>query len=592
MKTSGTHTLLHKTVLLAAVGTALYFVLTTLIGMVNSYTPVPYWDMWGGTLGFYIAHRDGDTSIWWSQHNEHRIVLSRILFWVDYELFSGNSVFLFVMNAVLAFVSTALFYLFSRDLLATRFADQQHSLQLPLRVFTALICAWLFQWMQDENFAWAFQSQFFLAQLMPLVAFYLLSRAVNGGTDQRLWFIAACVAGVASAGTMANGILALPLMTLYVLAIRQSRVRVALLAVVSLLTLFLYFFDYASPGSHGAGDVSAFAQPLLLIRYVFLYLGTPFYLLFGEADTGMTAALIATSVMAVVSITFLIITLRDLWIHRHPADAVQALTLALVFYIIYLVGTAFGTGSGRLIFGVNQALSHRYTTPALMAWSAVFVLLLPLMFQHWRAARWALIPAGAGLMLLMVTLQWQALAPRHNQVFAHKMAGLALEMDIRDEAQINAIYEMSGGLLNVANIASQYDLTMFGMSPWQNLRELPGSRRSGDVPAPQQLPACLGHIDLVSRIPGESRFYSVEGWMLDPISQTAAGLIEAQTIDGIVSGFGLSGYSRPDVAAAINVEAIQTGFKAYLRTQDSGQALWLIAEGGRCALPINTTVPD
>jgi hypothetical protein len=96
----------------------------------------------------------------------------------------------------------------------------------------------------------------------------------------------------------------------------------------------------------------------------------------------------------------------------------------------------------------------------------------------------------------------------------------------------------------------------------------------------------------VSRIPGESRFYSVEGWMLDPLSQSAAGLIEAQTIDGIVSGFGLSGYSRPDVAAAINVEAIQTGFKAYLRTQDSGQALWLIAEGGRCALPISTTLPD
>lgn len=592
MKTSGTHTLLHKSLLLAAVGTALYFVLTTLIGMVNSYTPVPYWDMWGGTLGFYIAHRDGDTSIWWSQHNEHRIVLSRILFWLDYELFKGNSVFLFVMNAVLALVSTTLFYLFSRDLMAAQFPEHPQRLQLPLWVFTALICAWLFQWMQEENFAWAFQSQFFLAQLMPLVAFYLLARAANAGPRQRLWFIAACVAGVASAGTMANGILALPLMTLYALAIRQSRVRVYLLAIVSLLTLFLYFFDYASPGSHGGGEQSAFAQPLLLIRYVFLYLGTPFYLLFGEADTGMTAAWIATSVIAIVSITLLTLTLRDLWIRRQPAAAPQALTLALVFYIIYLVGTAFGTGTGRLIFGVNQALSHRYTTPALMAWSAVFVLLLPLLFRHWRAARWALIPAGLGLLLLMITLQWQALAPRHNQVFAHKMAGLALELDIRDEVQINAIYEMSDGLLTVANIASLYDLTMFGMAPWQNLRELPGSRRSGNVPAPQQLPTCLGHIDLVSRIPGESRFYSVEGWMLDPLSQSAAGLIEAQTIDGIVSGFGLSGYSRPDVAAAINVEALQTGFKAYLRTQDSGQALWLIAEGGRCALPINTTVPD
>jgi len=592
MNISGAHTLLHKSLLLAAVGTALYFVLTTIIGMINSYTPVPYWDMWGGTLGFYIAHRDGDISIWWSQHNEHRIVLSRILFWLDYELFSGNSVFLFVMNAVLACVSVLLFYLFSRDLLAARFPEQRQRLTLPLWVFTALIFAWLFQWMQDQNFAWAFQSQFFLAQLMPLVAFYLLSRAVNAGAEQRGWFIAACVAGVASAGTMANGILALPLMTLCALAIRQPRARVGVLAVMSLLTVFLYFFDYASPVSHGAGEQSAFAQPLLWIHYAFMYLGTPFYMLFGEDDAGLTAALIATSVMAVVSITLLTVTLRDLWIRRHALEAAQVITLTLVFYIIYLVGTAFGTGSGRLIFGLNQALEPRYTTPALMAWAAVFVLLLPVLIRRWRSARWALMPAGLGLLLLMITLQWQALDPRHDQVFSHEMAGLALELDIRDEAQINAIYEMSDGLINVANIASLYDLTMFGMSPWHNLRELPGRASVSNLPAPQQLPACLGHIDKVSRIPGESRFYSIEGWMVDPLSQTAAGLIEAQTIDGIVSGFGLSGYSRPDVAAAINVEAIQSGFKAYLRTQDSGQALWLIAEDGRCALPINTTVAD
>jgi hypothetical protein len=592
MKTSGTHTLLHKTLLLAAVGTAIYFVLTTIIGMINSYTPVPFWDMWGGTLGFYIAHRDGDTSIWWSQHNEHRIVLSRILFWLDYELFGGNSVFLFVINAVLACVSVLLFYQFSRDLLTAHFPEQRQRLQLLLWVFTALICAWLFQWMQDQNFAWAFQSQFFLAQLMPLLAFYLLSRAVNAGADQRGWCIAACVAGVASAGTMANGILALPLMTMYALAIRQPRTRVGLLAVMSVLTLFLYFFDYASPVSHGAGEQSAFAQPLLWIHYAFLYLGTPFYMLFGEDNAGLTAALIATSVMAVVSITFLTVTLRDLWIRRHPVDAARVITLALVFYLMYLVGTAFGTGSGRLVFGVSQALQPRYTTPALMAWAAVFVLLLPVLIKQWRAARWALIPAGASLMLLMVTLQWQALESRHDQVFAHAVAGLALELNIRDEAQINVIYEMSDGLINVANVASRYDLTMFGMRPWQNLRELPGRASAGNLPAPQQLPLCLGHVDIVSRIPGETRFFSVEGWLVDPVSQADAGLIEAQTIDGMVSGFGLSGYSRPDVAAAINLEAIQTGFKAYLRLQDSGQALWLIPEGGGCALPINTTVAD
>lgn len=584
--------LIHKVALLAAAGIAFYFVLTTLIGMANSYTPVPYWDMWGGTLGFYIAHRDGDTSIWWSQHNEHRIILSRVLFWLDYELFKGSSVFLFVMNAVLAFVSTGLFYLFSRDLLNAHFPGKQSGLRVVVLVFTALICAWLFQWMQDENFGWAFQSQFFLAQLMPLLAFYLLARSAVTETANTGWFIAACLAGIASAGTMANGILALPLMTAFAVASRQSHLRTAVLAVISLITLILYFTDYTSPGSHGAGEQSAFSQPLLLINYVFFYLGTPFFMLFGEANLGMTAALIATSVIAVVSISFLIMGVRAVWLHKHAPATLHVVTLALVFYIIYLVGTAFGTASGRLVFGVNQALSHRYTTPALMAWSAVFVLCLPLIYKHWLQVRWALIPAGLCVLFLMITLQLNALQPRHDQVFSHRMAGLALELDIRDEAQINAIFEMSDGLINVVNIASQYDVSIFGMSPWMNLRELPGTPRDSNTTAPESLPACQGHVDIVSRIPGESRFISIAGWLVDPATQQVPELIEVHTSGGIISGFGLSGFSRPDVASAINISTINTGFKAYLRTEDGGQAVWLIAGDGSCALQVNTPLPD
>lgn len=598
MESANRNEWLGKALLLSAIGVAAYFVLTTVFAMINSYTPVPYWDMWGGTLGFYIAHRDGDTSIWWSQHNEHRIILSRMLFWLDYELFAGRSVFLFVMNAVLAGLSTALFYLFSRDLLTAHFPGEQARLRLALWLFTALLCAWLFQWMQDENFGWAFQSQFFLAQSMPLLAFYLLARSARtaaiAGADRsgNLWFVAACVAGVACAGTMANGILALPLMTVFVFASRQSRIRLGILATISLATLLLYFADYNSPGSHGAGEQSVLAQPLLLIQYVFLYLGTPFYWLFGEANTGRAAALMGTSVIAVVSISFLIVSLRNLWKRKQTPDGVQLLTLALVFYIIYLVGTAFGTGSGRLIFGVNQALSHRYTTPALMAWSAVFVLLLPLAYRHWRSVRWTLIPGGLFLLVLMIMLQLKALEARDDQVFGHRMAGLALELDIRDEAQINAIFEMSDGLINVANIASQYDLSMFGMSPWQNLRQVPGSTRASNRPVPESLPACQGHVDIVSRIPGEPRFISIAGWLVDPATQLPPELIEVHTVNGIVSGFGLSGYSRPDVAQAIGINTITTGFKAYLRTEDGGQAVWLIGANGGCALQINTPIPE
>ncbi|MGD4365427.1 hypothetical protein QT713_22860, partial [Xanthomonas citri pv. citri] len=43
-----------------------------------TFSPVPFWDMWDGGLGFYVRQMT-DVSQWWAQHNEHRIVLSRIL---------------------------------------------------------------------------------------------------------------------------------------------------------------------------------------------------------------------------------------------------------------------------------------------------------------------------------------------------------------------------------------------------------------------------------------------------------------------------------------------------------------------------------
>ena len=59
---------------------AFAMVLLAMIGGVRRYSPIPFGDMWNGTLGFFVRIQDGDYSAWWAQHNEHRIVLARILF--------------------------------------------------------------------------------------------------------------------------------------------------------------------------------------------------------------------------------------------------------------------------------------------------------------------------------------------------------------------------------------------------------------------------------------------------------------------------------------------------------------------------------
>ena len=76
----------------------IFMVFIAIFGGAYLYSPIPYWDMWGGYLDFFLRVNNGDYGVWWSQHNEHRIILSRLLFWLDLKWFGGVSIFLIVFN--------------------------------------------------------------------------------------------------------------------------------------------------------------------------------------------------------------------------------------------------------------------------------------------------------------------------------------------------------------------------------------------------------------------------------------------------------------------------------------------------------------
>lgn len=148
---------------------SIYFVVVSVIGGIRLYSPVPYWDMWDGYLGFYVKASSGDWSAWWVQHNEHRIVLSRILFWLDLSLFAGRGIFLIISNYLLLAFICWLFIRIYIDVCRVKF-----------KWFCYFLIAWLFFWLQKENLVWSFQSQFYLAQALPLLSLYILR---FGGRD-------------------------------------------------------------------------------------------------------------------------------------------------------------------------------------------------------------------------------------------------------------------------------------------------------------------------------------------------------------------------------------------------------------------------
>ena len=564
---------------------ALYFFASVVAGLINSYTPVPFWDSWAGIIGFYVSLDVGEPGAWWRQHNEHRIFLSRILFWLDLKLAGGSSVLLLISHVLLIALAVYLFVLFSRRLLELPKAQQR---QLDV-VVGCLATIWLFRWIQAENIAWAFQSQFFMAQTLPLLALYLQAKASieSHQRNSQLWFAAACLVGAASAGTMANGIICLPLMLCYSLLARQSWRRSLLLLALSAAVLMLYFSDYRSPPSHGSVLSTLLNEPLQLAHYVLLYLGTPFFYLLNGSNA-FRLALLSSLAMAAISISFLLSTVNRLWKNEEEPDInkIRLLwQLALVFYIIYLAGTALGTGGGRLTFGLNQALTQRYTTPAMMAWAATFLLTLPWIYARWNSLKWPLTILGLLVLIPLIDEQHKAWTPQYELRFERALAALALELEVADEARINAIYELSPGLLQVVDSARRRQLSVFGKYPWQGLRIQLHNR----VPVRQEFPPCIGHVDQVTAIDKVEDFVLVRGWLLDGATYKPAQRIRVTDDRNIIRGFALGGGYRPDVASESGLrQGRKAGFAGYISTEVIGQPLTLIAEDYNCALNVNS----
>lgn len=540
---------------------AIAFISLAIVGGFRGYSPVPHWDMWDGYLDFYVKAASGDWSVWWAQHNEHRILLARLFFWLDFTLFHGQGWSLLVINYILIGMTCLIFW---------RAWKEKTTDTTPWIGY--FLITWLFSWSQENNLTWGFQSQFILAQLLPLAAFYFMHRAAAASMHQSREFYFAILFGVLAIGSMANGVLALPLMTGYAVLARMGWKRGTLLAVLSAACLWLYFHGFNAPAHHGSLAQALRDNPLGLVHYVLLYVGGPFYYLFGKGEVGQVVATFAGIFMVGSSAAFA-------W-RIVPVANKATLSLALLVFILYVGGTALGTAGGRVIFGVEQALSSRYMTPSLMAWVALLLLYLPKFETANHSIQGRFWVSFLILMLLMLPPQLKALTSKKAVIFEHEIAALALELGIKDQTQIRNIYPSADAALSISETPISRNLSVFGINPIKDARELIGQTIPIDFRSDYQ---CQGFIDVVQSVEGDERYSQLKGWIFDSgkrsVPRSALLIDEAGVVEGIV----MAGQERPDVAKAIDPAAKYSGFKGYVKTTARGKSMTLVDES-KCQL--------
>ena len=122
---------------------------------------IPFWDEWGFLIPNALS-KDLNISWLFRQHNEHRIILTKLVGWILYRLFDWNLTYSIILNW---FIFGAL--LGEVALFLPRFSEKE---KLSILWFFPF----LFSTLAYENHTWAFQSQFHFFLLFFILATRLL----------------------------------------------------------------------------------------------------------------------------------------------------------------------------------------------------------------------------------------------------------------------------------------------------------------------------------------------------------------------------------------------------------------------------------
>ncbi len=344
---------------------------------------VPFWDQWAlvEPLRKLYASQLSFSDLW-AQHNEHRIVLPRLVMLALDWASRWNILYELYANVAFALLT----FLFLWKLLRTTLHQISPTFALMLAVLSSMFTFSLAQW---ENWTWGWQVAFFMNALGGVVAVWSLSRWPADWRGPAVAFGAALFSIFSSA----NGLVLLGILPLGVLLGRQSRRDVVALALAVLggAVLWLYFTGYAKPAHH-PDPLYFMAHPAEYLAFVLVYLGAP---------VGAWRPKPAL-VFGLLGLLVLCGSAGWLW-WRAPAS--RSVILPWLLLAVYAVGSGAATGLGRAGFGTNQALASRYTTFSGLFWISLFVvgavaftLAFPRGGAHGRLA----LPAAAVVALLTV----------------------------------------------------------------------------------------------------------------------------------------------------------------------------------------------
>lgn len=292
----------------------------------------PFFDDYDAILGFlkeYILHPELNErlKLLFSQHNEHRIVFDKLIILLQYYLLDQLNFKLFIFFGNLSLILT-LFFLYKSFVFKHRF---HYIYLLPISIF-------FFNFRYYEISFWAMAS----IQNMWVISFVLLSLYFLFQKKSYSIYLSMFFA-MTGTYTSANG-LAVFFAGAFVLILNKDffkNIKTILWFVFGIIMMICYFYDYEKPIGHPEIIEPLISAPLGFIGYIFAFLGSAF----------TEYEVLAICIGVALSLFIIYITIKKYY-KENPI---------IYSLIIFLLITSVLTALTRFGFGINQALSSRYS---------------------------------------------------------------------------------------------------------------------------------------------------------------------------------------------------------------------------------------
>ena len=486
-------------------------------------------------------------------HNEHRFSIPILVLIADKVIVSGSGAVNVTVAFILVLVNAALF-------IAVMTRSERG---WALLWISALVAAVQFCNAQHDNFFWGFN----IANVMPLTfaasAFYVLAF----GQNRTLALAAAALFGFMASISQAGGV-QVPFIVTVMAALQGRPARhVAALGAVALATLAVFMIGNPTLASH-AEYVGRLSNVFGRLHYVAVFLGTAPSIQFRHPIDFALAAYIGGCGMALAAWYGLHILVR-------PARF-TAVDLFLAAIIAYVLGLGLLISSRLHHFTIESAVAARYAAPALMFWTALFLL-------AWNSRtitlRWLGNSVPALALITVAGLAFnQSMILQFADMFRWRMlqAKTALLARVVDPDAFREIIP-EHKRASVPAVLARTGMAPFS-EPWTQWH---GSKLSEHVAIATG--RCLGYVDGVVPLSG-STGTRLAGWAWDQAGKPLSRLVIANH-DGVVVGYALTRVPRSDVKALIpGVTALKTGWMGHASASERLQTYGLIDDRTVCPI--------